>query len=116
MGQLSTHVDSQLDEIKVLILGARTTVEEKLQRICNNINYLCHRAREWKKARERRYVSIGEMLDQLELSHLMRQPERLQGHVEPIEAIAVQYLTAAPPLRPLQHQAYNIQPSLSTCW
>ena len=40
---LATHVDSQLDEIKALILGAQTTAQENLQRIHSNINYPCNR-------------------------------------------------------------------------
>ena len=38
--QLATHVDTQLDAIKALILGAQTTAQENLQRIHSNINYL----------------------------------------------------------------------------
>ena len=49
---LATHVDTQLDEIKALILGAQTTTRENLQRIHSNINYLYNRGREWNRAYE----------------------------------------------------------------
>ena len=48
--QLATHVDSQLDEIKALILGVQTTAEENLQRMHMNINYLYNRGRKWNTA------------------------------------------------------------------
>ena len=50
--QLATHVDTQLDEIKALILGAQTTAQENFQRIYSNINYLYNRGREWNTAYE----------------------------------------------------------------
>ena len=50
--QLATHVDTQLDEIKALILGAQTTAEENFQGIHSNINYLYNRGREWNTAYE----------------------------------------------------------------
>ena len=51
--QLATHVDTQLDEIKALILGAQTTAQENFQRIHSNINYLYNRGRQWNTAYER---------------------------------------------------------------
>ena len=50
--QLATYVDTQLDEIKALILGAQTTAQENFQRIHSNINYLYNRGREWNAAYE----------------------------------------------------------------
>ena len=44
--QLATHVDTQLDEIKALILGAQTTAQENCERIHSNINYQYNRGRE----------------------------------------------------------------------
>ena len=38
--QLATHIDTQLDEIKALILGAQTTASENFQRNHSNINDL----------------------------------------------------------------------------
>ena len=76
--QLPTHVDSQLDEIKALILGARTTAQENFQRIYSHINYLYNRVRELNTAYKQRFASIEERLDQLELRPLMPQPERPQ--------------------------------------
>ena len=38
--QLATHVDTQLVEIKALMLGAQTTAQETFQHIHSNINYL----------------------------------------------------------------------------
>ena len=69
--QLATHVDSQLDEIKALILEAQITAHENFQRIHSNINYLYNRGREWNTAYERRFASIEESLGQLELRPLM---------------------------------------------
>ena len=109
--QLATHVDTQLDEIKALILGAQTTAQDNCQRIHININYLYNRGREWNTAYERRFSSIAERLGQLELRPLMPQPERPQVQVEPLEAIAGQYLSAPPPPSPPQHQIYNAEPS-----
>ena len=86
--QLATHVDSQLNVIKALILGAQTTAQENFQRIHSNINYLHNRAREWNTAYERRFASIQERLDKLELGPLMPQRERPQAQVEQLEAIA----------------------------
>ena len=45
--QLATHIDSQLDEIKALILGAQTTAQGNFERIHSNIDYLYNRAQEW---------------------------------------------------------------------
>ena len=100
--QLATYVDSQLDKIKELILGAQTTVQEKFQRIHSNINYLYNRVREWNTAYERGFASIEERLGQLELRPLMQQPEHPQVQVEQLEAIAGQYLGAPPPPSPTQ--------------
>ena len=86
--QLATHVDTQLDEMKDLILGAQTTVQENFQRIHSKINYLYSRGREWNTAHERRFASIEERLGQVELRPLMPQPERTQVQVEQLEAIA----------------------------
>ena len=44
--QLATHVDTQFDEIKALILGAQTTAQENFQCIHSNINYVYNRGRE----------------------------------------------------------------------
>ena len=44
--QLATHVHSQLNEIKALILSAYTTAQENFQRMHSNINYLYKRGRE----------------------------------------------------------------------
>ena len=109
--QRATHVDTQLDNIKALILGAQTTAQENFQPIHSNINYLYNRGREWNTAYERRFASIKERLGQLELHPLMPQPERPQVQVEQLEAIAGQYLGAPPPPSPPQHQIYNAQPS-----
>ena len=51
--QLATHINTQLDEIMALILGAQTTGQGNFQRIHSNINYLYNRGREWKTAYER---------------------------------------------------------------
>ena len=101
--QLATHVDTQLDEIKALILGAQTTAQENFQRIHTKINYLYTRGREGNIAYEQRFASIEERLGQLELRPLMRQPERPQVQVEQLEAIAGQYLGAPPPPSPPQY-------------
>ena len=45
--QLATHVDTQLDEIKALILGAQTSAQKDIEHIHSNINYLYNRGREW---------------------------------------------------------------------
>ena len=111
--QLATHVDTQLDEIKALILGAQTSAQKDFQRIHANIDYLYTRGREWNNAYERRFASIEERLGQLELRPLMPQPERPQVQVEQLEAIAGQYLGAPPPPSPPQHQIYNAEPSPS---
>ena len=50
--QLAPHVDTQLDEIKALILGTQTTAQENFQPIHGNINYLYNRGREWNTAYE----------------------------------------------------------------
>ena len=113
--QLATHVDTQLDEIKGLILGAQTTAQENLQRIHSNINCLYNRVREWNTAYERRFASIEERLGPLELRPLMPPPDRPQVQVEQLEAIAGQYLGAPPPPSPLQHQIYNAEPSPPPC-
>ena len=109
--QLATHVESQLDEIKALILGAQTTAQENFQLIHSNINYLYNRVREWNTAYERRFASNEERLGELELRPLMPQPERSQVQVEQPEAIAEQYLGTPPPPSPSQHQIYNAEPS-----
>ena len=109
--QLATHVDTQLDEIKALILAAQTTALQNFQRIHSNMNYLFNRGREWNTAYERRFASIEERLGQLELRPLMPQPERLHVQVEQLEDIAGQYLGAPPPPSPPQHQIYNAEPS-----
>ena len=109
--ELATHIDTQQDEIKGLILGAQTTAQENLQRIHSNINYLCNQGREWNTAYERRFASIEESLGQLELRPLMPRPERPQVQVEQLEAIAGKYLGAPPPTSPPQHQIYNAEPS-----
>ena len=109
--QLATHVDTQLDEIKELILEAQTTAQGNCQRIHSNINYLYNRVREWNTAYERRFASIEERLGELELRPLMPQPERPQPQVEQLEAIAGQYLGAPPPPSPPQHPIYNAEPS-----
>ena len=44
--QLATHVDTQFDEIKALILGAQTTAQANFQCIHSNINYVYNRGRE----------------------------------------------------------------------
>ena len=106
-----THVETQLHEIKALILDAQTTAEENFQRIHSNINYIYNRGRECNTAYERRFTSIEVRLGQLELRPLMPQPERPQVQVEQLEAIAGQYVGAAPPLSPPQHQIYNTEPS-----
>ena len=51
--QLATHVDTQLDKIKALIVGAQTTAQENVQRIHSYINYLYKRGPEWNTAYER---------------------------------------------------------------
>ena len=109
--QLATHVDTQLDGIKALILGAQTTAQANLQRIHSNINYLYNRGREWNTAYERRFASIEERLGQLELRPTMPEPERPQVQVEQLDAIAGQSLGAPPPPSPPQHQIYNAEPS-----
>ena len=109
--QLATHVDTLLDEIKALILGAPTTARENFQRIHGNINYLYNRGREWNAAYKRRVTSIEERLGQLELRPLMPQPERPQVQVEQLEAIAGPYSGAQPPPSPPQHQIYNAEPA-----
>ena len=43
--QIATHFDTQLDEIKALILGAQTTAQENFQCIHSNIDYLYNRGR-----------------------------------------------------------------------
>ena len=40
--QLATHVHTQLDEIRALILSAQTIAQEYFQRRHSNINYLCN--------------------------------------------------------------------------
>ena len=80
--QLATHVDTQLNEIKALILGAQTITQENFQRIHSNMNYLYNRGREWDTAYERLLTSIEERLGQLELCPLMPQPERLQDQID----------------------------------
>ena len=50
--QLATHVNTQLDEIKALTLGAQTTAQDNFQRIHGNINYLYNQGREWNTAYE----------------------------------------------------------------
>ena len=74
--QLVTHVDTQVDDIKPLILGAQTIAQENFQRFYGNINYLYNRGREWNTAYQRRFASIEERLGLLELRPLMPQPER----------------------------------------
>ena len=81
-------MDSQLDEIKALILGAQTIAQENFQRIHSNINNLYNRGREWNIAYERRFASIEERLGQLELRPLTPQPESPQVQVEQLEGIA----------------------------
>ena len=56
--QLATHVDTQLDDIKALILAVQATAQENFQRIHSNINYLYKRGREWNTAYEVRFPSI----------------------------------------------------------
>ena len=56
--QLATHVDTQLDEIKALILGAQTSAQKDFQRIHANIDYLYTRGREWNNAYERRFPAL----------------------------------------------------------
>ena len=97
--QLAIHVDTQLDAIKALILGAQTTAKDNFHGIHSNINYLYNRVREWNTAYERRFASIEERLGQLELHPLMLQPEHRQAQVEQSEAIAAQYLGATPPVK-----------------
>ena len=48
--RLPTHVDSQLDEIKALILGPQTTEQENFQQSHSNINSLYNGVREWNTA------------------------------------------------------------------
>ena len=109
--QLTTHVDTQLDEIKALILGAPTTAQENFQWIHSNINYLYNRGRDWNTAYERRLASIEKRVGQLQLRPLIPQPERPQVQAEQLEAIAGQYLRAPPPPSPPQQQIYNVEPS-----
>ena len=109
--QLATHVDTQLNEIKALILGAQTTAQESFQRIDSNINYLYNRGRQYNTAHDQRFASIEERLGKLELRPLMPHSERPQVQVEQLEAIAGQYLGAPPPPSPPQHQIYNAEPS-----
>ena len=86
--QLATYVDTQLDEIKARILGAKTSAQANFQRIHSTINYQYNRGWEWNTAYERRFASIEERHAQLELRPLMLQPERPQVQVEKLEAIA----------------------------
>ena len=109
--QLATHDDTQFYEIKALILGAQTTVQENFRRIYSNINYLYNRGRERNRAYERRFASIEERLGQLELRPHIPRPKRPQVQVEQLEAIAGQYLGPQPPPSPPQYQIYNAAPS-----
>ena len=109
--QLATHVDSQLDQIEALILGAQTIAQENFQGIHSNMNYLYNQGREWNPAYKRQFANIEERLGQVELRPLMLQPERPQVHIEQLEANAGQYLGAPPPPSPPQHQIYNAEPS-----
>ena len=85
---MATYVDSQLDQIKAIILGAQTSAQKDFDRIYSNINDLYNRVRGWNTAYKRRFASIEESLGQLEPSPLMPQAESPQAQVEQLEAIA----------------------------
>ena len=50
--QLAIHVDTQLDEIKALIVCPQTTAQENIQGVNSNINELYNSEREWNTAFE----------------------------------------------------------------
>ena len=102
--QLATHIDTKLDLLKALIVGAQTTSQKDFEYSHSNIKYLYKRGREWNRAYERRFPSIEERLGQLELYLLKPQPARPQLQVEQLEALAGQSLGAPPTPSPPHHQ------------